>query len=173
MRSTATFGFLLLAMSSPALNAQESSTWIPSGTALGVTFDRFEAADGFRLVAGTFHVSSIKPNNLTPEFAVSIFPRAIASRVLLTNIDLGGAFNIPMPSATMLIRGGVSGLFLLGGGGAGGIGGAHYGLSLLLKFRDKNGIRLDLLHRLYFLPIDLGAGAVTLGVGITALPGIH
>lgn len=166
-------GILLLVTAPSSLHAQDRNDWIPPGTALGVTLDRFVSVEGTSLVAGTFHVSTIKPNNLAPEFAVSIFPRAIASRVLLTNIDLGGALNVAMPSATLLLRGGVSGLFLLGGGGAGALGGAHYGVSLLLRFRDKNGIRLDLLHRLYFLPYDLGVGAVTLGVGITALPGIR
>jgi len=173
MKSWVPLGMLLLIASGRSAAAQDRSDWIPPGSALGVTVDRFEFDDDFGLTAATVHVSSLKPNTLTPEFAASLFPRAIASRILFTNLDVGGAWNVPAPHATLLLRGGASGLFVLGGEGGSAIGGVHFGASILLKLEGRSGLRFDLTYRLYFTPYEEGTGAVTLGLGITSLPAIR
>jgi hypothetical protein len=171
MRIAMLCGGLWLGVTGPIL-AQGSSAWLPAGTAIGVTVDRFEVED-FSLLAGTFHLSSLKPNNLTPEFAISVFPQAFAAMVLVTNVDVGGAINLPLPSATLLLRGGLSGLFAFGSGGAGALPGVHYGASLLVKIAGKNGVRLDVLARRAVLPpYGVPPAYVSIGVGITALPGL-
>ena len=173
MRSLVSVGILLLAVALRPVRAQDRASWLPPGPALGITVDRFEFGDDFRQTAATIHVSSLKPNTLTPEFAASIFPRAIASRILFTNLDVGAALNVPMPGATLLARGGASGLFILSGSGANALGGVHFGASVLIKLEGRSGIRLDLVYRLYFTPYDQATGAVTLGLGITSLPAIR
>ena len=173
MKHLALPGILLLTLGLGPVQAQDQADWLPPGSALGVTIDRFELDDDFHLTAATFHVSSLKPNTLTPEFAVSIFPQGIASGILFTNLDVGAARNIPMPHATLLLRGGASGLFLLGGEGGNGVGGVHLGASMLVKLEGRSGLRLDLTYRLYVIPHGKGTVGVTLGLGITSLPAIR
>lgn len=163
---------MLLLVAAAPLHAQ-GSTWLPSGTAIGVTLDRFEVED-FSLVAGTFHVSSLKPNHLTPEFAVAIFPQAFASMALITNLDVGGALNLPLPRATLLLRAGLSGLLIWGAGGGGALPGVHYGASLLIRIGEKDGIRFDAIaRRAVYPPYGVSAAYLSLGVGFTSIPGIH
>jgi hypothetical protein len=123
--------------------------------------------------AATFHISALRPNNLTPEFAVSIFPRTLAAGVLITNLDVGGAINIPLPHATLLLRGGATGIFAFGRGGAMALPGVHYGASLLVRFAEKSGFRFDVLRRVYYLPYEYSSPTLTIGVGITSLPGLN
>jgi hypothetical protein len=173
MRPAVLWGSLLSLLLPGHLAAQGNPAWIPEGTALGVTIDRF-AIEDVALVAGTFHVTLLKPNHLTPEFGVSIFPQAFASRVLATNIDVGGALNLPLPYATLLIRGGASGIFAFGSGGAGAIPGLHYGASLLVKFGSREAIRVDVLaRRAVWLPGEVSSPVVSLGFGISALPPVR
>ena len=171
---TAVVYYALLAVTIPAaLPAQAAPARIPPGTALGVTVDRFEI-DDVRLLAGTFHLSSLKPGNLTPEFAIGVFPQAISAMVLVTNLDVGAAFNVPLPHATLLLRGGASGLFAFGSGGAGALPGIHYGASLLVRIAGRNGIRFDAIaRRAVFLPYGVSSPFISLGVGITSLPGLR
>ena len=153
-------------------HAQGSTTWLAEGTAIGVTVDRFEVED-FGLMAGTFHVSSLKPNHLTPEFAVSIFPQALAASALAANVDVGGALNIPLPRATLLLRAGLSGLFIAGAGGGGALPGVHYGASLLVKIAGKNGIRFDVVARRgVYAPYGVSQAFLSFGIGITSIPGV-
>lgn len=169
MRITAWCGALLLAATGQ-IRAQGNTTWLPAGTAIGVTVDRFEVED-FSLLAGTFHMTTLKPNNLTPEFAISVFPQAFAARVLVTNVDIGGAINLPLPRATLLLRGGVSGLFALGNGGGGALPGVHYGASLLVKIAGRDGVRFDVIARRAVIPsYGISPAYLSFGIGITSLP---
>lgn len=170
---TAMLYHVLLAVTLPAaLPAQGDPARIPPGTALGITVDRF-AIDDVHLLAGTFHVSSLRPGSLTPEFGIGLFPQALSAMVLVTNLDVGGAFNIPLPHATLLLRGGVSGLFAFGSGGAGALPGVHYGASLLVRIAGRNGIRFDAIaRRAVFLPYGVSPPFFSLGVGITSLPAL-
>jgi hypothetical protein len=173
MRTMVYRSLALLVAGAGPVAAQGSTTWLPAGTAIGVTVDRF-AIEDFGLLAGTFHVSSLKPNNLTPEFAISIFPQAFASMVVATNIDVGGAINLPLPHATLLLRGGVSGLFVFGNEGAGALPGVHYGASLLVKIAGKDGLRFDVVaRRAVFLPYGFSPALLSFGIGFTALPGLN
>jgi hypothetical protein len=174
MRALALFGSLLLLPGGAGpLAAQGSTTWLPPGTAFGVTVDRF-VIDDFGLLAATFHVSTLKPNHLTPEFGVAIFPQALAAMVVVTAIDVGGAINIPLPDATLLLRGGLSGLLAFGSGGAGAVPGFHYGASLLVKLQGKSGLRFDVIARRTALPpYEVSPAFLSFGIGITSLPSIH
>ena len=174
MRTTVLCGSLALLLAGPgALTAQGSSAWLPAGRAIGVTVDRF-VVDDFGILAGTFHISSLKPNHFTPEFAISIFPQAFAAMVFVTNLDVGGAINIPLPQSTLLLRGGLSGLFALGGGGAAAVPGVHYGASLLVKIAGKDGLRFDVVARRAVYPhYGVSPAFVSVGVGFTSIPGIN
>jgi hypothetical protein len=173
MRALMLCGSLALIIAgAPPVAAQGSSAWLPAGTAFGVTVDRF-GVDETGLMAATFHLSTLKPNDLTPEFSISVFPQAFAAMVLVTAVDVGGAINLPLPRATLLLRGGLSGLFLLGGGGGGAVPGFHYGASLLVKIQGKNGIRFDVVARRVVLPPYLSPAILSFGIGITSLPSIH
>ena len=174
MRTMVVCGSLALLLAEPgALAAQGNTAWLPAGKAIGVTVDRFQVEE-IGILAGTFHLSSLKPNHLTPEFAISVFPQAFSARIVVTNLDVGGAINIPLPQATLLLRGGLSGLFAFGAGGAGALPGVHYGASLLVKIGGKNGIRFDVVaRRAVYPPYGVSPAFLSFGVGITSLPGIH
>lgn len=172
MRIAAGLAGLLLVGGPESLHAQGGHTSIPPGTAFGVTIDRFGVGSDDHLGAATFHISALRPNNLTSEFAVSIFPRTLGAGVLITNLDVGAAINISLPHAMLLLRGGATGLFAFGSGGAMALPGAHYGASLLIQFAEKSGFRLDVLRRIYYMPYEYSNPTLTLGVGITSLPGL-
>ena len=162
---------LALPLGPGPLAAQGDRSTIPSGTALGVTVDRFGVASEFSLVAATFHVSALNPGTLSPEFAISLFPQALPAAVF-TNIDVGAALNISLPHAVLLIRGGATGIFAFGSYGAAALPGAHYGASLLIRFAEKSGFRFDVIRHVYFDLYDYAASApvLTIGIGITSLP---
>jgi hypothetical protein len=104
MRILMCVGALSLAAAG-AIQAQGGTARLPAGNAIGVTVDRFQVED-FHLMAATFHLSSLQPNAFTPEFAISVFPQAFAAGILATNIDVGGAINLSLPRASLLLRGG-------------------------------------------------------------------
>jgi hypothetical protein len=165
-------GLSLVIMARP-VQAQGNDASIPAGSAVGVTVDRFYFGPGNHFYAATVHISALKPNNLSSEFAIALFPQALAARVILTNIDVGGAINIPIHRATLLLRGGGSGLFALGAGARLALPAAHYGASLLIKTGEKDGIRLDVLRRVYFRQYEDSYPSLTIGVGFTSLPGLN
>jgi hypothetical protein len=162
---------LLLGLASGPLAAQGNPAWIPEGTALGITVDRFAFGSENHVHAATFHVSTLRSNRLTPEFDASLFPSSLRAGVVVTNLDLGGAINLSLPHVTLLLRGGASGLFAFGTA-TGALPGAHYGASLLVRIEERSGFRIDVLRRVYFLPYELTPPMFSIGVGITSLPGI-
>ena len=151
-----------------SLHAQGSDARLPSGTALGVTADRFSIQSEYGVTALTFHVSSLHPNKLNPEFAVSLFPVTLGEGSMMGNVDLGGALNVPLPNATLLVRGGASGVFAFGRA-TGALPGVHYGVSLLVKVSPSSAIRFDVIRRIYGLP-GFTSSSLTLGFGISSLP---
>jgi hypothetical protein len=172
MRILMCVGALSLAAAG-AIQAQGGTARLPAGNAIGVTVDRFQVED-FHLMAATFHLSSLQPNAFTPEFAISVFPQAFAAGILATNIDVGGAINLSLPRASLLLRGGLSGLFAMGSGGAAALPGIHYGASLLVKIAGGSGIRFDAIARRAVLPpYGVSPAYLSLGVGITSLPVVH
>jgi hypothetical protein len=103
--------------------------------------------------------------------AFSIFPRFLLARQLVTNLDMGGALNLTFPRATLLLRGGASGVFALGGGALARPG-LHYGASLLIKVDDRSAFRFDLIRRIFYLSDRTATPSLTIGAGITVLPRI-
>ena len=172
MKTVASLGILLLVVAGRSARAQDTSAMIPAGLAIGVTLDKFDADREYGYMAATLHVSGLKPNNLSSEFAVSIFPRFLLARQLVTNLDVGAAFNVTLPHATVLIRGGASGLFALGGGSVA-LPGVHYGASLLIKAGDNGAFRFDVIRRVFYTPDRTSTPSLTIGAGFTVLPGIH
>jgi hypothetical protein len=172
MRNLTSFGALVLSVAGHPAMAQESSATIPPGLAVGVTVDRFDVDQEYGYSAVTLHVSGLKPNNLSSEFAFSIFPRFLLVRQLVTNIDVGAAFNVTVPHAALLIRGGASGLFALGGGSVA-LPGVHIGASLLIKVDEKSAFRFDVIRRVFYSPDRTGTPSLTVGAGFTVLPGIR
>lgn len=152
------------------LQAQGSDAHLPSGTALGITVDRFIIASEYSYTSATLHVSWLRPNKLTPEFGLSVFPGVLAEGFLITGVDVGAAFNVALPDATLLLRGGASGLFALGQGGAGALPAVHYGASLLFRIAERGAIRFDVLRRVYLVPIEGSEPTLSLGIGFSTLP---
>jgi len=170
MKADAATVALLMLTFAPLLHGQRSEASIQPGTAVGITVDRFGFGSEYSMGAATLHVSSLGPYSLSPEFAVSLFPRALAAQVVLTNLDVGAAMNIPLPHGMLLLRGGASGFVALGRGGAMAILGAHYGASLIIRFAEKSGFRFEVLRHVNFPPDESAIPTLTLGIGITALP---
>jgi hypothetical protein len=165
---------LAMPLGTESLNAQGDPSTIPRGRALGITVDRFGVDADFNLMAATFHVSALHPGTLSPEFAISIFPQALPAAVV-SNVDLGGAINISLPHAVLLIRGGATGIFAFGSSGGAALPGAHYGVSLLIRFAEKSGFRFDVIRHVYFDLYEYGSTApvLTVGIGITSLPTLN
>ena len=173
MKYVASLGAMLALMGGPPALAQESGgPRLPAGPAFGVTMDRFDVGRESGHIAATVHVSGLKPNQLSSEFAVSVFPRFLLARVLVTNLDVGANFNLSFPRATLLIRGGASGLFALGGGAVA-LPGLHLGASLLIKADERGAFRLDLIHRTFYRQDGVAVPSLTIGAGFTLLPAIR
>jgi hypothetical protein len=156
------------------LPAQDSTRALPSGTALGLTVDRFSFnADGEgSYTSATLHVSALKPNSFAPELSLSFFPGFLSDDFgasLVTGVDVGGAYNVPFPDGVLLFRAGASGLFSLGRDNTA-LPGAHAGASVLIKALGNTAIRLDVVSRWYLVPFALGVPTLTIGVGISSLP---
>ncbi|MGE0353536.1 MAG: hypothetical protein AB7I33_00505 [Gemmatimonadales bacterium] len=164
---TCTLALLLL----PALPvvAQDTTRLIPNGFALGATVDRLTIGDSDGpLVSTTLHISSLRRRRLTPEFAVAVFPRYLAEGAAVLIPDVGAAYNLSLPGATVLLRAGASGVFVFGDGFGGALPGVHYGASLLVPLLRGFGLRVDAVGRTFALYES--TRGMSLGIGITSLP---
>lgn len=172
MKTLAAFAVLWTVMTGRSATAQDTSGTIPAGLAYGVTLDRFGVDQEYRYTAATIHISGLKPNNLSSEFAFSVFPQFLLARQLVANLDVGAAINIALPRSALLVRGGASGLFALGGGAAA-VPGYHLGASLLIKLDGRGAFRFDVIRRVFHGFDRTSTPSMTIGVGFTVLPAIH
>jgi hypothetical protein len=151
--------------------AQVRPRSVQGGAAVGVSIDRFSVGSDDHYPTATLHVSSLHPNKFTPEFSWSVFAESLGEESLISNLDVGGAVNIPMPGGMLLLRGGATGLFVLGRD-KGALPGAHYGVSFLLKAVGNTALRIDVLRRVYLIPFELGQPTLSIGIGLSSFPRI-
>jgi hypothetical protein len=101
-------------MVSGTLAAQEAAGRLPDGPALGGSMDR-SLYEGSGITAVSFRLSSLRRNGVGSEVGVSLFPEALPGGLLLAP-DLGPAYNISLPGATILLKAGGSAILGIGQG---------------------------------------------------------
>jgi uncharacterized membrane protein YdjX (TVP38/TMEM64 family) len=160
---------LLLAapIATRGLQAQETRR-LPDGVALGGSMDRF-IDDGFEVTTLSFRLSELRQNSVGTEFGVSLFPDALVAGGLIMAPDLGPAYNISLPNATVLLKAGGSAIVGLGQGLAVAIPGLHLGAGLILRAGPRAGVRFDVIR--HFYRIDGRTETMwSLSFGLTRLP---
>src|SRR5436190_10724178 len=105
----------LLAAVQPA-SAQSPFAHLADGPAAGVSVERFRYEDEGGITAVSFHLSRLRRNGGGPELGVAVFPQYLQVPALLMAPDAGVAFDISLPAATLLLRGGLSAFVGLGRG---------------------------------------------------------
>jgi hypothetical protein len=147
--------------------AQKASGRLPNGAAIGGSMDRF-LYEGTGVTALSFRVTALRHNAVGTELGVSLFPEALEYGALLLAPDVGPAYNISLPGATVLLKAGASALLGLGGVFAG-VPGVHLGGGVLLRAGPRAALRVDVIRHWYlsdqeFEPIW------SIGVGFSGLP---
>jgi hypothetical protein len=167
-------GFLFLLSVAPvasglpgSLPAQVGPTRL-EGRAIGAGIDRFSYEE-YSIPAFTFRYSDLRPGDLGPEVGVSLFPQALPLGGLILAPDIGGSFNVSLPGATLLLKGGASALTALAPLVVGVRFGFHVGGGLILRMDGRTGLRVDVIRHFYQ---DAGEteGVWSIGLGFAVLP---
>ena len=171
---TAVLCSLVGASAAPRLPAQAPAPSLLSGTATGVSLDRFEA-EGEGITTLSLRVTTLKPHTIGTDFALSVWPEGVAYGALAMGIDVGPAYNLAAPHSTLLIKAGLSAAMAAAGGWAGAAAGAYVGAGLVGRLAPRLGVRMDAALHGY---TALGAeGAVlpvlSMSIGLTSLPAPH
>ncbi|MFL5493592.1 MAG: hypothetical protein ACJ8DC_04310 [Gemmatimonadales bacterium] len=156
----------LLAAVQP-VSAQSPIAQLPDGPTSGLSVERFQYEDEGAIAAVSFHRSRLRHNGFGSEFGVAVFPQYLQFPSLVTAPDAGVAFNISVPAATLLLRGGLGALLGIGGG-LSLFPGAHLGGSALVHLDQRLAVRADVLKRWYRIG-DETAPFWSMGVGFTVL----
>jgi hypothetical protein len=157
----------LLAAVQPA-SAQSPFAHLPDGPAAGVSVERFRYEDEGGITGVSFHLSRLRHKGGGPELGVAVFPQYLQARALVMAPDAGVAFNISLPAATLLLRGGLSAFVGLGPGVQIFYPGAHVGGGALVHLDRRLALRADVLKRWYV--IDGGTEPYwSLGLGFSIL----
>jgi uncharacterized membrane protein YdjX (TVP38/TMEM64 family) len=163
----ACLAFSLVGASPQRMASQQRSSSRLEGISKGATIDRF-IYDGTGETAFSFRLSGLRPSRLGPELGVSFFPKALVAQALLFAPDLGAAYSVSMPHATLLIKAGASVLTGLATDVVF-IAGAHVGAGFIVRIDDRTGIRMDVIRHIYFE--DGEAEPIwSVGLGFCALP---
>ena len=171
MRGNLFLVLLSLALAVPGaaggLQAQERPR-LPDGAALGGSMDRF-IEDGFETTTLSFRYSQLRRNSVGTEIGVAVFPEALVAGGLIFAPDLGAAYNISLPDATVLLKAGGSGIVGLGPGVVVGVPGLHLGAGLILRAGPRAGVRFDVIRHFYRYD-GRTTGMWSLSFGLTHLP---
>jgi hypothetical protein len=143
------FQFSLLLAAQPA-SSQGRLARLPDGPAAGVSVNRFHYEDAGAITAVGFHLSRLKHNGAGTELGLAVFPQYLQVPALVIAPDAGVGFNISLPAATLLLRGGVGAIAGLGGG-VNLLPGAHLGTGVLIQVDHRLALRADLLRRWYLI----------------------
>jgi hypothetical protein len=150
------------------LRAQDSPGIRLEGISNGATLDRFTYEGSSGETAFTYRLTGLRPGTLGPELGVSLFPKALAARILVWATDVGAAYNISVPGVTVLIKGGGSALtglssdvFFLPG--------VHLGAGAIIRLDKRTGLRLDAIRHLYFEDGETEP-IWSIGLGFCSLP---
>jgi hypothetical protein len=150
----------------PCLTAQARNT-LPDGPAVGATVDRF-SYEGEGITALSFRFSALHARTLASEIGISLFPDALEAGALYLAPDLGAAFNASGPGVTVLVKGGLSALTVLGRSFSL-IPGYHFGGGLIVQATKRFGIRLDFAKHIYLAGDQSSEPLWSVGVGFTSL----
>lgn len=152
----------------PGLAAQARPATLPRGSSLAFTASRF-IVDGsgsdFGLKALTLRYTTLRPNSLSFDLGAGL---VFAEEAGALSLEAGPAFNISIPGATVLLRGGLTGVVAGGGGVLGG----YAGVGMLFRIANGIGFRLDVARHQYATG-DESIGAWQLGGGVAFLPRIR
>ncbi|HEY7683084.1 MAG TPA: hypothetical protein VH879_10610 [Gemmatimonadales bacterium] len=153
----------------PELAAQSRPGVLPDGSTFAVTVNRL-TIDGFSdepLTGVALRFAGLRRNALSWELGAAV----MADQDLrAASLELGPAFNLSLPGATLLIRGGGTGIVAASGDGGGGAIGAYAGMGLLFRVGRRVGLRFDLARHWY---AGEGTGAWQFGAGFALLPRIR
>jgi hypothetical protein len=139
---------LFLVLAAQSAIAQSRLALLPDGPAMGVSVNRFHYEDAGAITAVGFHLSRLKHNGAGTELGLAVFPQYLQVPALVIAPDAGVGFNISLPAATLLLRGGVGAIGGLGGG-VSLLPGAHLGAGALIQVDHRLALRADLLRRWY------------------------
>ena len=165
--------YVLVGLALAALNgtrsvaAQESSR-LPDGDAVGGSMDRL-IDEGFESTLMSFRLSQLRQNSVGTEIGVSLFPEALVAGGLILAPDIGPAYNISLPDATVLLKAGGSAIVGLGQGLVAAVPGWHLGAGLIVRAGPRAGVRFDVIRRFYRNE-GRTEGMWSLGFGLTYLP---
>jgi hypothetical protein len=142
------------------LQAQQDSTLLANGTALGGTA-------GVLLGSGELLATvSLEALALRAHAASGALSLALASNGLF-ECDAGVAYNVSLPGSTVFLKGGVGAAVKTSNGGPYTYLGVHFGAALLARTAGRTGLLLDFTDHIY--PSG-GAAFWTIGIGLAALP---
>lgn len=159
---------LILAASTPTRSQAQQRQGLPDGIAIGGSMDRF-IEDGFGLTTLSFRLSDLRRNSVGTEVGVSLFPQALVAGGVIVAPDLGAAYNISLPNATLLLKAGGSGIVGLGPGLLAGIPGLHLGAGLIVRAGPRAGVRFDVIRHFYRYD-GRTAPVWSVSFGLTKLP---
>jgi hypothetical protein len=157
----------LFGVSNPVLATQKGSTRLPDGPAVGGSMDRF-LYEGSGVTALSFRMTFLRRNSAGTELGISLFPEALQFGALILAPDVGPSYNISLPGATVLLKGGGSALLGLGGGVAA-VPGVHLGGGLLVRAGPRAALRLDVIRHWYLSESEFEP-IWSIGLGFTGLP---
>ena len=125
---------LALATVSRTAHAQSGTPYLPNGRALGLSVTKFAETLSLdeSVTELTFRLSALRWNAIGLELDAGIFPQALPTALVVT-LDGGPGYNLSLPGATLVLRGGASGILGIGGGALL-IPGAHVGASAIIPF---------------------------------------
>ena len=130
--------------------------------------ERFRYEDEGGITAVSFHLSRLRHNGGGPELGVAVFTQYLQLPALVMAPDAGVAFNISLPAATLLLRGGLSAFVGLGRDLNIFYPGAHLGGGALVHLDRRLALRADVLKRCYV--VDGGTEPYwSIGLGFSIL----
>jgi hypothetical protein len=152
----------------PGLAAQHRPATLPRGSSFAITgggllFDGSDADAGIKAL--TLRFTTLRPNGLSFDVGAGLL---VAGEAGAFSLEVGPAFNISIPGATLLLRAGGTGIVAGGGGLVGG----YAGLGVLFRVANGVGFRLDVARHQYAIGSE-SLGAWQLGGGIALLPRIR
>jgi hypothetical protein len=142
---------------------------LPEGPALGGSLE-IVGAEGVRSPFVSLRLTELVQNRFSREVSLGVLPEGLREGVLVLLLDAGPVYNAALPNTTVLLKGGVSMVGIMSGGGGGAALGLHLGIGGITRIGPTTGLRLDLSQRFFGLPGDLSVGVLGAGIGLTRLP---
>lgn len=151
--------------------AQRRVDHIPAGGAVGMTGDLWvvPGADSYSVPMATLRVSHLRPESISPEFALGLAPQILLAGGALLLPELDVAYTTALPGVDLIASAGGSAVVLLAPDVAGGLFGVNGGVSAMIRIAPGTALRLGATYRPLF---DQGEilSTLSVGVGFTSLP---